>query len=160
EHPPDRGRGRAREPPRRPGGGGDRGAGRPAREPRRRRRRRRRDAGGARRALPRVASRPVQAAARVPSRRVAPEERLGQDPAPRAERRVEGDGVTEYDGFRVERDGGVATVTLDVPGKFNRVSMNARDELAAAFAELDRDEAVRFVVLTGADGQFTAGGDI
>ena len=70
--------------------------------------------------------------------------------------------MSEYDGFRVEHDAerGVATITLDVPGKFNRVSMLARDQLAALFAELDRDDAVRFVVLTGAGGQFTAGGDI
>lgn len=68
--------------------------------------------------------------------------------------------MSEYDGFRVERDGDVATVTLDVPGKFNRVSMLARDQLSAAFTELDADDAVRFVVLTGAGGAFTAGGDI
>jgi 2-oxoglutaroyl-CoA hydrolase len=70
--------------------------------------------------------------------------------------------VSEHDGFRVEKDGArsVATITLDVPGKFNRVSMGARDELSQVFAELDRDDGVRFVVLTGAGGQFTAGGDI
>jgi 2-oxoglutaroyl-CoA hydrolase len=68
--------------------------------------------------------------------------------------------VTEPDGFRVERDGDVATITLDVPGKLNRVSMLARDQLRDVFAELDRDEAVRLVVLTGAGGSFTAGGDI
>ncbi len=70
--------------------------------------------------------------------------------------------MTEYDGFRVDHDAerGVATITLDVPGKFNRVSMLARDQLAELFAELDRDDSVRFVVLTGAGGQFTAGGDI
>jgi 2-oxoglutaroyl-CoA hydrolase len=68
--------------------------------------------------------------------------------------------VSEYDGFGVERDGDVATVTLDVPGKFNRVSMAARDQLSAVFAELDADDTLRFVVLTGADGTFTAGGDI
>lgn len=70
--------------------------------------------------------------------------------------------MTEHDGFRVERDAGrgVATVTLDVPGKFNRVSMNARDELRSVFEELDRDAAVRFVVLAGAGDAFTAGGDI
>jgi 2-oxoglutaroyl-CoA hydrolase len=68
--------------------------------------------------------------------------------------------VTEYDGFTVEREGTVATVTLDVPGKLNRVSMTARDQLSALFAELDEDDAVRFVVLTGAGGAFTAGGDI
>ena len=70
--------------------------------------------------------------------------------------------MSEHDGFRVERDAErrVATITLDVPGKFNRVSMNARDELRGVFEELDRDETVRFVVLAGAGDAFTAGGDI
>jgi len=70
--------------------------------------------------------------------------------------------LSEHDGFRVANDAerGVATITLDVPGKFNRVSMNARDELRVVFEALDRDDAVRFVVLTGAGGTFTAGGDI
>ena len=33
----------------------------------------------------------------------------------------------------------MATITLDVPGKFNRVSMPARDQLAATFRDLDAD---------------------
>jgi 2-oxoglutaroyl-CoA hydrolase len=68
-----------------------------------------------------------------------------------------------YDGFRVERDEarGVATITLDVPDKMNRVSMLAREQLAAVFGELGADSAIRAVVLTGAGDQaFTAGGDI
>jgi 2-oxoglutaroyl-CoA hydrolase len=70
--------------------------------------------------------------------------------------------VSEYDGFRVERDSerALARVTLDVPDKLNRVSMLARDQLRGVFEELDRDAAVRFVVLAGAGGSFTAGGDI
>jgi len=68
--------------------------------------------------------------------------------------------VTDHDGFTVERQGTVATITLDVPGKLNRVSMAARDQLSAVFAELDGDDGVRFVVLAGAGGAFTAGGDI
>jgi 2-oxoglutaroyl-CoA hydrolase len=68
--------------------------------------------------------------------------------------------MSEHDGFRVERDRGVATITLDVPGKLNRVSMAARDELRGVFEALDRDAAVRFVVLAGAGETFTAGGDI
>jgi 2-oxoglutaroyl-CoA hydrolase len=70
--------------------------------------------------------------------------------------------VSQYDGFRVERDAGraVATVTLDVPDKLNRVSMLARDQLRRAIEELDADDTVRFVVLAGAEGTFTAGGDI
>jgi 2-oxoglutaroyl-CoA hydrolase len=70
--------------------------------------------------------------------------------------------LSDPDGFRVERDDerAVATITLDVPDKFNRISMLARDQLRRVFEELDADEAVRFVVLAGAGGTFTAGGDI
>ena len=70
--------------------------------------------------------------------------------------------MTDHDGFRVERDAerGLATITLDVPGKFNRVSLEARRQLATAFAELGKDTSVWTIVLTGAGGTFTAGGDI
>jgi 2-oxoglutaroyl-CoA hydrolase len=70
--------------------------------------------------------------------------------------------VSQYDGFTVANDAdrAVATITLDVPDKFNRVSMTARDELRTVFEQLDRDDAVRFVVLAGAGDAFTAGGDI
>lgn len=69
----------------------------------------------------------------------------------------------KYDGFRVERvaETGIATITLDVPEKLNRVSMLARDQLAAVFAELGADDEVRVVVLGGAgERAFTAGGDV
>jgi len=70
--------------------------------------------------------------------------------------------VTDYDGFRLDRGETrpVATITLDVPGKLNRVSMAARGQLASLFAELGADEAIRVVVITGAGDAFTAGGDI
>jgi 2-oxoglutaroyl-CoA hydrolase len=69
--------------------------------------------------------------------------------------------MTELDGLRVERDGDVTTITLDVPEKLNRVSMPARDQLANLFEELGHDEGVRAIVLTGAgEKAFTAGGDI
>jgi len=70
--------------------------------------------------------------------------------------------VTEYDGFRVERDEsrGVVTITFDNPAKMNRVPLAARGQLALLFAEMAEDDAVRFVVLTGAGENFTAGGDI
>src|SRR5919199_3425280 len=68
--------------------------------------------------------------------------------------------MTDFDGFRVERGGAVATITLDVPGKLNRVSVAARDQLARVFDELGADAEVRAIVLTGAGEAFTAGGDI
>jgi 2-oxoglutaroyl-CoA hydrolase len=68
--------------------------------------------------------------------------------------------LTQPGGFRVDGDGAVATVTLDVPGKLNRVSMAARGGLADTFETLGRDDGVRAIVLTGAGEAFTAGGDI
>ncbi len=67
-----------------------------------------------------------------------------------------------YDGFRVYRDGSpaVATITLDVPNKLNRLPLPARGQLAAVFDELGADDGVRAVVVTGAGVTFTAGGDI
>jgi 2-oxoglutaroyl-CoA hydrolase len=69
--------------------------------------------------------------------------------------------VSGLEGLRLERDGDVATITLDVPEKLNRVSMPAREQLARLFDDLGRDDGVRAIVLTGAGEQaFTAGGDI
>ena len=41
--------------------------------------------------------------------------------------------MNDLDGIRVERNGDVATITLDVQEKLNRVSMTARDQLAGLF---------------------------
>ncbi len=69
--------------------------------------------------------------------------------------------MTGLDGLRLDRDGDVATITLDDPEKLNRVSMVARDQLSTLFAELGADTSVRAIVLTGSgDRAFTAGGDI
>ena len=69
--------------------------------------------------------------------------------------------MSATDELRLERDDGVATITLDVPEKLNRVSMRTRDRLGQMFGELGRDESIRAVVLTGAgERAFTAGGDI
>jgi 2-oxoglutaroyl-CoA hydrolase len=66
-----------------------------------------------------------------------------------------------YDGFTVERDDrGIVTITLDDPAKMNRVPLAARGQLAHVFAEMAEDDSTRLVVLTGAGGNFTAGGDI
>jgi 2-oxoglutaroyl-CoA hydrolase len=70
--------------------------------------------------------------------------------------------MTDYAGFRVDRDDarGVVTITLDDPAKMNRVPLAARGRLAELFDELADDDAARFVVVTGAGENFTAGGDI
>ena len=64
-------------------------------------------------------------------------------------------------GFRVEwdADSARADIVLDRP-PLNVVSMRQRDQLAAVFAALDKDAAVRIVVLRGAGKHFSSGGNI
>lgn len=66
-----------------------------------------------------------------------------------------------YETLRLERDGGVAVVTIDRPEKRNALNAAVRRELVRAVDELERDAAVRVLVLTGAgDRAFVAGADI
>lgn len=70
---------------------------------------------------------------------------------------------SDLDGLRLtlDRSNKVAAITLDDPDKHNRVSMQARDQLADLFQLIGRDSDVDVVVLEGAgDRAFTAGGDI
>lgn len=55
---------------------------------------------------------------------------------------------------------GVATLTLNRPDKHNSLSAQMIDELTRAAAQLEADDAVRVVVLTGAGTSFCAGGDL
>jgi 2-oxoglutaroyl-CoA hydrolase len=65
------------------------------------------------------------------------------------------------DGFRVEFDAAEerADIILDRP-PLNIVAMPERDQLAATFAALDRDPAIRIIVLRGAGKDFSSGGNI
>lgn len=60
----------------------------------------------------------------------------------------------------VERDGGLVTVTLNRPRRKNAISTAMWNELDAIFAQAEVDPAVRALVLTGADGNFSAGADL
>jgi enoyl-CoA hydratase len=60
----------------------------------------------------------------------------------------------------VERDGPVAVVLLNRPEALNALSDELMDELVATLSELDRDEAVRCIVLGGSERAFAAGADI
>lgn len=60
----------------------------------------------------------------------------------------------------VERDGPIAILTLSTPGKLNAFSMQMRDRMSALFTEFNADPSCRAIVLTGADGNLTAGGDV
>ncbi len=60
----------------------------------------------------------------------------------------------------VERDEPIAVVTLNRPDRMNALSEPLMEELVAALGELDRDEAIRCIVLAGNDKAFAAGADI
>lgn len=59
-----------------------------------------------------------------------------------------------------ERDGAVAVVLLNRPDALNALSDELMEELVASLEELDRDDAVRCIVLGGNDKAFAAGADI
>ncbi len=61
---------------------------------------------------------------------------------------------------RVDRDGPVATVTLDDAEKYNVLSAALTVQLRRHLHALVADRTVRVVVLTGADPAFSAGGDV
>ena len=62
--------------------------------------------------------------------------------------------------IRYHRDGPLARVTLEYPGKFNAISRSMWRELRAVFAAIAQEPAARCVWVQGADGHFCAGGDI
>jgi enoyl-CoA hydratase len=61
---------------------------------------------------------------------------------------------------RIERQGPVATVILERPEARNAVDPATAARLAAAFVEIERDDALRVSVLWGAGGTFCAGADL
>src|SRR5256884_8325628 len=65
-----------------------------------------------------------------------------------------------YEHILVEIDAPIATVTLNRPKVLNALSPDLILELTTALSELDADENVRAVVLTGGPKVFAAGADI
>ena len=62
--------------------------------------------------------------------------------------------------LEVKKDGAIATLTMNRPAVRNALSMDMRAELDAALHDIEFDEQVRCVVLTGAGEHFMAGGDV
>jgi enoyl-CoA hydratase len=69
--------------------------------------------------------------------------------------------VDQLKNLLLERDGAVATVTVNRPAVLNAMSLETLDELRRVMESLGRDETVRVVVITGAgEKAFIAGADI
>ncbi len=61
----------------------------------------------------------------------------------------------------LERQDNIAIITMNNPSKRNPFSPDMREGMIAAFKKVcDVDDPTRAIVLTGAGGQFSAGGDI
>src|SRR3954462_15337813 len=66
-----------------------------------------------------------------------------------------------FDNLLLERDGAVATITINRPKVLNALNTATIDELRRAILELKADAAIRVAILTGAgERSFVAGADI
>jgi enoyl-CoA hydratase/carnithine racemase len=62
--------------------------------------------------------------------------------------------------IRESQDGAVLTITLDRTDKLNALTFESYRQLTDRFAALQREDAVRAVVITGAGRAFSSGGDV
>jgi enoyl-CoA hydratase / 3-hydroxyacyl-CoA dehydrogenase len=72
-------------------------------------------------------------------------------------------GTATYETLLIAKDAGngVATVTINRPDRLNTLSPQVFEDLDRAVSELERDDSVRCVILTGAgDRAFSAGADL
>jgi 2-(1,2-epoxy-1,2-dihydrophenyl)acetyl-CoA isomerase len=67
---------------------------------------------------------------------------------------------TGTEDLRAEIDSGVAVITMNRPDRRNAFSPAMVSALGAVLGQVETDEAVGCVVLTGAGGAFCAGGDV
>jgi enoyl-CoA hydratase len=66
-----------------------------------------------------------------------------------------------FDTLLLERDGAVASITINRPAVLNALNTQTIDELRRAILDLKQDDSVRVVILTGAgEKSFVAGADI
>ncbi len=66
-----------------------------------------------------------------------------------------------YEDIRLEKSGSVATITIDRPQVLNAIRFQTMLEIQQALRDIETDESIRVVVLTGAgEKAFISGGDI
>ena len=66
----------------------------------------------------------------------------------------------KYQDLILEKEDGIATLTLNRPDKLNAISMTMRDELPKVIDEVRGDDDVRVLVVTGAGRGFCSGADV
>jgi enoyl-CoA hydratase/carnithine racemase len=65
-----------------------------------------------------------------------------------------------YKTINVERKGPAGIITLNRPDKLNALSQELIGEVVAALGELDIDDAVRGIIITGSEKAFSTGADL
>ena len=68
--------------------------------------------------------------------------------------------MSEYEAVTVERRGAVALVTMNRPGALNAFNRALRRDMLLAVREVNSDDTIRVVVLTGAGRGFGSGADL
>ncbi len=67
----------------------------------------------------------------------------------------------EFTALELDRpEESILRITLRTPGKLNAIGREAHGQLASVWRAVDRDPETRVVVVRGADGVFSAGGDL
>jgi 2-(1,2-epoxy-1,2-dihydrophenyl)acetyl-CoA isomerase len=66
----------------------------------------------------------------------------------------------QFQTIKVDKTDGVAVLTLNRPQKLNAVNLEMRREVLEALRELERDDTVLVIIITGAGEAFCAGADI
>lgn len=64
------------------------------------------------------------------------------------------------DHLLVSKENGIATLTLNRPEARNALSLEMREALFQAVTDIETDDSIRCVVMTGAGEHFQAGGDV
>src|SRR5690242_21304344 len=71
------------------------------------------------------------------------------------------EGYGAYPSLELDRPAAhILRLTLRAPGRLNAVSGAMHGELAAVWRTIGDDDATRAVIVRGADGAFSAGGDL
>jgi len=67
---------------------------------------------------------------------------------------------TTYELIKLEREAAIAIIQLNRPQVLNALNLQVMDEVLSALDELEADDSVRCVVITGNERAFAAGADI
>ncbi|KAA8922425.1 enoyl-CoA hydratase-related protein [Thermoplasma sp.] len=65
-----------------------------------------------------------------------------------------------YKNIRIEYEDMISTIVIDRPGRMNALDSETRSEMISAFGEIEKDNTIRAVIITGAGTVFSAGADL